>query len=296
MFSIEACSASLLSECLIAPETLLPTLSRPKELKLTLRSLQSDFHRVHKALLLNSGDKFEEMIEFVQQLNSGVINFGQNVDSKTFKQFISYLYTKQILTFNPYDTFAAKVTVIKDMVQLFAFAETYDVRTDFRNKLVDIVQDGFLAINSISKTGIISNIYKTTQPNSKLRKFASFFLLNYLRSPDYTDDESLNTFLGNNKDALDDFVEAVRFFEPGRDPRVRDCGGDPKCIECYHNPRYLDGKVGVHPCQFHTHKYIGPFKEMKFKVENGVQVYEEEDDGDNSEPQHEQCHLFMPEP
>ena len=267
-----------------------------QKLKLTTHLLKVEFHRIHKALLLNSGEKFADLIEDVplpqlHQLSGDVIGLPE-IGSKTIKHFINYLYTKAIPTLDPVDTPEAKIDKTKERICLYAFAEEYEVHTDFRNKIADEVQDGFLAIESISRSGIISHIYNATQLNSKIRRLAAFFLLHHLRSPGYTDDQSLVTFLDQNKEARDDFVDAVRFFEPGQDPRIRDCSGDAKCLECYHEPRYLEGKVGVHPCQFHVHECIGDFKGIKLKEIDGVHVYE--DDGDEGEPQHEPCHLFMP--
>lgn len=258
-------------------------------------SSKVDFHRVHKALLLNSSDKFEDLIEDVplpqlQQLSGDVIAF-PNHESKIIKHFINYLYTKTIPTFDPEAVRETKVAITKQLICLYAFAEEYGVHNVFLNKIADEVQNGFMAIQSISTTGIVSLIYKITQSKSKLRSLAAFFLLHHLRFPGHTDDQSLSIFLGQNNEARDDFVDAVRFFEPGRDPRIRDCGGDAKCLECYHDPQFLEGKVGVHPCQFHVHGYIGEFKGIKLKMVDGVQVYE---DDDEEAPRHEPCHLFMP--
>ena len=244
--------------------------------------------RIHKKPLLKAGEKFEEMIQNVDGLGQ-IIDFRPNVEPQVFKRFMNYIYNEQVPSFNLNSAHEVKTTAIKNMIDLYAFAEKYEVCTEYRNKLIDIIQDGFSSIDSPSKAGIVSRIYKATKPYSQIRKLTSLFLVHYLRSPSYVEDGKFQLFLTNTPGALDDFLEAIRSFESGQDPRIRDCGGDMNCLECYTNPYHRkEGVKGVHPCTFHVHRYTGPFKEMKLKVINGVQVLEDDDFHD----QREKCHLW----
>lgn len=243
--------------------------------------------RVHKKPLLKAGEKFEEMIQSVEGLGQ-IIDFRPKVEPQVFKRFTNYLYQKTIPSFNPNSSHEVKTTTIKNLIDLYAFAEEYEVCTDYRNKIIDKIQDGFSSIDSPSKAGIVSRIYKQTKPFSQVRKLTALFLVHYLRSPAYAEDGKFQQFLVNTPGAVGDFLEAVRTFHPNQDPRIRDCGGNLNCLECYTDPYHRkEGVIGVHPCTFHIHKYTGPFKEMKLKVINGAQVLEDDDFVD----QREKCHL-----
>lgn len=137
------------------------------------------------------------------------------------------------------------------LCQLFVFSENFYLSNEFSNKVMDAIQDGFVLTGGLPEGGLIRGIYQNTHNTSKLRAFCAHSLAFGICSaaPFYA---SAGGLLQQNRPILDDYLEALKLFTPGRDPRIRDCRGDDSCAEC------VDGRAqavaGYWPCAFHTRK------------------------------------------
>jgi hypothetical protein len=123
---------------------------------------------------------------------------------------------------------------------------------------MDAIQDGFLMLNKLPEPGLLNGIYRHTPATSKLRQFSIAALVYNLRSPEFKDKDinGMVKLLHENTEALTDFVTIIKNFVASKDPRIRDCGGEDGCVECF-------GKVegnrreGVWPCEYHEHTSEG---------------------------------------
>lgn len=168
-----------------------------------------------------------------------------------FYHFENYVYYGRYPTVEGTMNPIQRATRIVEMCQLYVFAETIYMPNEFTNKLMDNIQDGFAIANRLPEGGLIHSIYSSSPPASKLRAFCAHSLVFGLRAgvPHY---DTAAGLLQQNRQILDEFLEAFKFFTPGNDPRIRDCRGEPGCTEC------VDGRVaagaGYWPCAFHTRK------------------------------------------
>jgi len=155
---------------------------------------------------------------------------------------------------------------------------------------MDKIQDGFISIGKIPEPPLVQAIYENTRPSSQLRKFCAASLVYHLRSPDYIDNGNLQTLMTENRECMDDFMEAVRKLVPNQDPRVRDCQSSENCAECAGNGKRSEGKDGVWPCFFHLHKEITINGGSEgFKVEENSGATGEE----GSQSTQEGCYLWI---
>jgi hypothetical protein len=155
---------------------------------------------------------------------------------------------------------------------------------------MDKIQDGFVSIGKIPEAPLVQAIYEHTRPSSQLRKFCAASLVYHLRGPDYIENGNLQALMTENKECMEDFIEAVRKFVPDQDPRIRDCQSSENCAECAGNGKQSEGKDGVWPCYFHLHKEITIIGgDQGLKVEEGSSVMGEE----GNQNAHDGCHLWI---
>lgn len=121
---------------------------------------------------------------------------------------------------------------------------------------MDTIQEGFITIKKLPEGPLIKAIYNNTKPGSKLREFSIAGILYSLRTTD-GGVGILQDLLKTNDEACVDLVHAIRDITAlPIDPRVRDCGGEPSCVECANKPEGVVRAEGVWPCQFHVHQTI----------------------------------------
>lgn len=124
-------------------------------------------------------------------------------------------------------------------------------------------------LTSASSIGLICNVYQHTKPGTSIRKFCAASLVHCLQILPTPSIDTISPLLAENRELCEDFLSAVRGLgEVGRDPRVRDCGGDGRCSTCITDPQHARGKSGFWPCYFHTHAPIDV--KGKGKAEDGV--------------------------
>ena len=210
---------------------------------------------VHKNLLCMMGKKLQDMANL--KLPKGQVVVLANEDPNVFKLFLNYLYQQRVPQVLPNTSALVQAARLRDLCQLYAFADKNDIIHTFRNKVMDAIQDGFVLMNAFPKPPLILQVYERTLITSMLRKFCAASLVFTLRSPTYVDDGSLPSLLNEKDEIMDDFLLAVRGFDfkfDGRDPRIRDCQGEPTCVECVSREGGMQGKTGFWPCYFHLHK------------------------------------------
>jgi len=234
---------------------------------------------VHKNLLSASGTYFQNLCNSSQQLKQSSIHLKDELTTAV-KLFIEFLYTKAVPPVRASSPDVQQAERLKDLCQLYAFADTYKLHNPIRNKAMDAIQDGFLLIGKFPQAGLVCGlmvphsstdkndfnadgwpqvnaIYQHTKAGSKLREFCAAGLVHHLRSENYVRDGALQAVLRSNGELMDDFLTAVKHFAIlDKDPRVRDCQGEGGCIECEDRPGHLDGKTGVWPCLYHVHEII----------------------------------------
>jgi hypothetical protein len=208
---------------------------------------------VHKNLICSTGKFFDEFLNVSRPAGQRIVLAAET--PAVFKLFIEYLYTKSIPCVRQHINRLAQAQRLKDLCQLYAFADRFKLENIIRNKIMDSIQDGFCIMSKLPEGGLVKAIYEHTQVGSKLREFSTHSLVYNLRSADYISDGSLGTLLKENEDIMDDFLSAVQALEvPDRDPRIRDCRGEEGCAECAGHPDRMQSLVGVWPCAFHIHR------------------------------------------
>jgi hypothetical protein len=236
---------------------------------------------VHKQLLLASGSIFSDMFPADRKPTERV-TLGME-EPEVFKLFIEYLYTKAMPRAHAAAPAAANAQRFRDLCQLYAFTDKFQLDVHVCNRAMDAVQDAFLAAGLLPDPPLVDAVYELTPVGSKLREFCAAGLLFAVRTGDAREDDALMEFLGENREALRDFVRAVRYVDGvERDPRIRDCQGEVGCVECLGDAERLAGKHGVWPCQYHIHPL--PKVKQEDASEDGKGVAEGVDS--------EFCHLW----
>jgi hypothetical protein len=209
---------------------------------------------IHKNLLIAAGKKFQDVAN--TRLPPGRIAVLHKTQPDIFKLFQDYLYQKRVPPVMANTTPLAQSKRLKDLCQFYVFADELELNNTIRNKIMDAIQDGFVIMDKLPDPGLVDSIYSHTTVSSKLRKFCAASLVYTLRSQNYAEDGSLPNLLNDKDEVMDDFLAAVRELNvtDERDPRIRDCRGEPSCAECTGRPVELEGKKGVWPCYFHIHK------------------------------------------
>jgi len=108
---------------------------------------------------------------------------------------------------------------------------------------------------------MIVYVYKHTEAGSKLRRFCVQSLVYRLQSGVHKT-SSLRIFLGENEVIFQEFLEAVQNnTRPAIDTRIRDCGKDSRCANCFHGYKHCsNGNTGISPCWFHYHTDFDMYK------------------------------------
>ncbi|CAL3961982.1 unnamed protein product [Diplocarpon coronariae] len=211
------------------------------------------YFTLHKNLLAECGGMFLDMCN---ETSSGqAVAFEAEKDA--FKLFVDYLYSDSIPAV-PFDaTATVKAHKLLSLIKLYVFAETSDLDSKIRDKIMDNIQDGFYMVREFPKGDLINNVYKNSGENSKLRKFCAASLVYNVHDPSCVQDKSIAGLLTGNEALMADFLEAVRTYAHRQDPRVRHCRFKENCAECARaGSEYLDGADGVAPCNYHVHAEI----------------------------------------
>ncbi|KAG9246596.1 hypothetical protein BJ878DRAFT_274473 [Calycina marina] len=212
----------------------------------------------HKSLLVNTSPRFAQAIDHVIA-EDREITFSEETP-EMMKIFMEFLYTKRVPTVHEYASPIDQSSRIKNLCKMYIFAEKYYMHREIRNRVMDVIQDGFLIINSFPTEGVAANIFEKTSPTSSLRRFVSAALLYSLRHSANEDKSKghhkLADLLVARPQVLENFLQSVQDLNlhTDRDPRVRDCTREPGCAECLsgiHKAEPCSG--GVWPCEFHVH-------------------------------------------
>ncbi|RFU31228.1 hypothetical protein B7463_g5116, partial [Scytalidium lignicola] len=219
---------------------------------------------VHKNLICATGKFFQDMANNPNG-NIGICSL-PNITPEAFKLFLCYIYQRRVPSVNLAADPVAQGTRLRELCQLYSFIEEYGLNVSLLNKTIDSIQDGFRLLDKIPEAPLIQAIYKNTKAGSKLRKFCAATTLSAHRSHVFKQ-ESLSKLVKINEDFMEDFLEAVQgIFWPDADPRIRDCAGDPDCVECHGT--CLEGTIrqrrGFWPCYFH----VQPLEVVKVKREH----------------------------
>lgn len=207
---------------------------------------------VHKNLLIGTGNYFRDFLSTSHKDGQPILMSGENPSS--FKLFIEYLYTKNIPGVLKNALKTQQAVRLRELCQLYTFSDRYQLKNHIRNKIMDSIQDGFRFMDKFPEAGLVTAIYANTSAGSKLRDMCIYGLIYSLRSAEYVDDGSLAKILADHDAIMADFLIAVRTLEvPDRDPRIRDCEGEPGCVECAGNVVELEHRSGIWPCSFHVH-------------------------------------------
>jgi hypothetical protein len=232
---------------------------------------------VHKKLLLGAGQIFSDMFPVGRKATERV-TLGKE-EPEIFKLFVEYLYTKIIPRLHNGISVDANAQRIRDLCQLYAFLDKFQLDVKICNKVMDTIQDGFYFLDTLPDTDLITVIYEHTAPTSKLRRFCTATLVFGLRMQHGTvKEDMLVALLSGNKDILRDFARSIVDMED-LDPRIRDCGGDLNCTECLPDPdRVKDKPVGSWPCKYH--------------IQNSPQIKSEDASGERVVSHEEICYLW----
>lgn len=208
---------------------------------------------VHRNLISGHGTYFDRLINASDEPDQP-ISLTAEVPS-VVKLFIEYLYTKTIPPVRLGTDRLSQAERLKDLCQLYTFTDRYCMGNVIRNKVMDSIQDGFLAMNKLPEPGLVKAIYDHTKEGSALRDFSIQGLLYGLRMAGTNIHGGMSQLLKDNDTIMTDFLAGVQSLEiPHRDPRIRDCLGEQGCTECYAHPDRLADLVGVWPCTFHVHR------------------------------------------
>lgn len=240
---------------------------------------------IHKNLLCATGTVFDKMYNS-ELFKSGCKVVMNTEDPAAFKLFVDYLYSRRVPGATTSMSIAAQSLRVKQLCQLYAYADKLEMNYEIRNKIMDKIQDGFTLINVTPEPGLLGAIYSHTSASSQLRKFCAASLVYNIHRTSYVSDGSLAKFLTTNAEMMEDFLEAVRNVAPDQDPRVRDCKGHINCIECVGKEEREIPTGGVWPCLFHLHDKLPVLEGSK-----------KEDGADNSDDSTcgqigEGCHLW----
>ncbi|KAH8815421.1 hypothetical protein F5884DRAFT_746965 [Xylogone sp. PMI_703] len=218
---------------------------------------------VHKDLVCATGKFFEDKANNAQ----GVLRFPE-ISHDVFKLFLCYVYQRQVPGVKAAMALTAKQERVSMLIELYTFAEKLDLDPSLLNKTMDAIQDGYHLLDTIPSQSVIQSVYKSTKAGSKLRKFCAATIIGAHRSHLITE-HSLAEFIRGNEAFLRDYLEAVRgIVWPDADPRVRDCAGDPDCVECgwvKPDATSAEQRRGFWPCYFHIH----PLDAITIKQQNG---------------------------
>ena len=94
---------------------------------------------------------------------------------------------------------------LRDLCQLFVFAEKFYLAHKFTNQVLDAIQDGFLLSGRLPDIGLIRAVYKHAYDYSKLRKFFSHCIVFGVRSDEFNCYDNIGLLLKENGEIITDF-------------------------------------------------------------------------------------------
>lgn len=211
---------------------------------------------IHKQLLLSAGQIFSDMFPPTRKACERV-TLGKE-EPAVFKLFVEYLYTNIVPNVQPSMSAQANNERLANICKLYAFGLKFRVANRISNRFMDAIQDGFRFVDKLPDLPLVRTIYEHTMPGAKIRAFCIAGILYALPvrgGGDAIRPEAVTSFLGTNKEALREFVLAVRRVDlMGRDPRIRDCQGASGCVECRDSDRErVRDRPGSWLCRFHIH-------------------------------------------
>ncbi|KAI6246204.1 hypothetical protein HI914_05853 [Erysiphe necator] len=184
---------------------------------------------IHRDLLLATGDAFVKAFDPKKNTKGRITMSSKNPD--VLKLFIDFIYTRHVPGITTSMSENSKIFRIRNLCQLYVFAEELDLQTVIRNQILDQIQDGFLLLDRFPDASLILSIYRNTSIMSQLRKFVAACLIYQVRSLKI-EIEAITELFKSNEDVIKDFLAMVHDFVPGQDPRIRNFEGhqdSPKC-------------------------------------------------------------------
>ncbi|KAH6709082.1 hypothetical protein BKA61DRAFT_677984 [Leptodontidium sp. MPI-SDFR-AT-0119] len=212
---------------------------------------------VHKNMLRDLGGVFTQMC--AESPSGTKVNL-KNEDPEVFKLLIDYAYTEEIPHVSVWSNANEKAAQLRNLIQFYALADKFSLNLEVRNRTMDNIQDGFYIVGKLPEGPLVHAVYEHSDADSKLRNFCAATMAYHLHDENYVQDGVIPVLINSNEELMVDFLEAIRAYRHRQDPRIRHCKGNPLCVEC-DGSNHLEGKDGVHPCQFHIHD--------KFKNEDG---------------------------
>lgn len=209
---------------------------------------------VHRNLLVSVGGRLA--VEFAS--GCGDVHELHNVSTIAFKMLIEYAYKGILIKTNPKLHRNDNRIRLTSLCHFYGFAEAYELDHNLLNEVMDGIQDGFFALNSLPPASFCKLMYTHTTPGSPFRKFLAAGVLARHRHPKLLRDENLAALLKSNDEFLHDFLMAVEFMEPGVIPIVREVTAEME-QNGYAGPPMVvvpPSVRGLHPCHFHLHSPI----------------------------------------
>jgi hypothetical protein len=110
---------------------------------------------VHKKLITATGPFFVDLFNVSTSQGRPVALAAEN--PAPFKLFVEFIYTKRVPGVRPAVGPArmAQVARLKDLCQLYAFADRYKLHNVVRNKVMDSIQDGFITLQLLPEAGLV---------------------------------------------------------------------------------------------------------------------------------------------
>ncbi|RKF61247.1 putative btb poz domain containing protein [Erysiphe neolycopersici] len=186
---------------------------------------------IHKDLLLATGDAFVKAFD-PKKNTKGRITMSHK-SPEVVKLFIEFIYTRHVPAVTSLMSESSKSIRIRNLCQLYVFAEELDLQPIIRNQIFDKIQDGFLLIGKLPDASLISSIYRNTPVASHLRKFVAACLVYQVRSSINFEMDFIIELFKTNEDIMKDFLAMVHYFIPDQDPRIRNYERRQSYIECY---------------------------------------------------------------
>ena len=114
-------------------------------------------------------------------------------------------YTKEVPVATVAMTSLQQSNRLRDLCQLFVFAEKFYLPHTLTNKILDAIQDGFLLARRLPDAGLVRAVYKHTPEYSKLRQFFAHCLVFGIRSEEFNCYKNVGLLLQETGEIVADF-------------------------------------------------------------------------------------------
>jgi hypothetical protein len=115
-------------------------------------------------------------------------------DPQVFKLFVEFLYTQRVPAVSTTMSDGARALRTKQLCQLYAFADRFQVQFEIRNRIMDKIQDGFAVLDKFPEPGLVQGmcpgrlslgfkalLYLNSKLQSRSSSSSSFFFLHPLQ-------------------------------------------------------------------------------------------------------------------